>query len=67
MPVAKVRRASKDATIEGVDAGDLGVDAGSTVSKMYKPDTGGGAEMLDGSADDQAGKIVELLTQKGIK
>ena len=67
VPVAKVRRASKDATIEEVDAGDLGVDAGSTVSKMYKPDTGGGAEMLDGSAEDQASKIMELLTQKGIK
>lgn len=67
VPVAKVRRASKDANIEEVAAGDLGVDAGSTVSKMYKPDTGAGAEMLDGSAEDQAGKIVELLNQKGIK
>ena len=67
VPVAKVRRASKDSTIEEVAAGDLGVDAGSSVSKMYKPVSGGGAEMLDGSADDQAGKIMELLTQKGIK
>lgn len=67
VPVAKVRRASKDSTIEEVAAGDLGVDAGSSVSKMYKPVSGGGAEMLDGSADDQAGKIMEVLTQKGIK
>ncbi len=67
VPVAKVRRASKDATIEEVSAGDLSVDAGSTVSKMYKPDTGAGAEMIDGSAEDQANKVVELLTQKGIK
>jgi len=27
----------------------------------------GGAEMIDGSAEDQAGKIIEILTQKGIK
>ena len=67
VPVAKVRRASKDSTIEEVAAGDLGVDAGSSVSKMYKPVSGGGAEMLEGSADDQAGKIIEVLTQKGIK
>jgi electron transfer flavoprotein beta subunit len=67
VPVAKVRRASKGATIDEVAAGDIGVDAGSSVAKMYKPDTGAGAEMIDGSADDQAGKIVELLTQKGIK
>jgi electron transfer flavoprotein beta subunit len=67
VPVAKIRRASKDATIEEISAGDIGVDSGSTVSKMYKPDTGAGAEMIDGSAEDQANKIVELLTQKGIK
>ena len=67
VPVAKVRRASKDATIEEVAAGDLGVDAGSSVSKMYKPESGAGAEMLEGSAEDQASKIMELLTQKGIK
>ncbi len=30
-------------------------------------DTGGGAEMLEGSAEDQASKIMELFTQKGIK
>ena len=67
VPVAKVRRAMKGSTIDEVAAGDPGVGAGSTVSKMYKPDTGGGAEMIDGSAEDQASKIMELLTQKGIK
>lgn len=67
VPVAKVRRAMKGSTIDEVAAGDLGVDIGSSVSKMYKPDTGSGADMIDGSAEDQAGKIVEILTQKGIK
>lgn len=67
VPVAKVRRAQKSSTIEEVEAGDLGVDAGSSVSKMYKPDTGAGAEMIEGSAEDQASKIMELLSQKGIK
>ncbi len=67
VPVAKVRRAMRGSTIDEVDAGDLGVSAGSTVSKMYKPDSGGGAEMIDGSAEDQASKIMEILTQKGIK
>ena len=67
VPVAKVRRAMRSSTIDEVAAGDIGVDAGSSVSKMYKPDTGGRAEMIDGSAEDQASKIMELLTQKGIK
>ena len=67
VPVAKVRRAMRGSTIDEVDAGELGVGPGSTVSKMYKPETVGGAEMIDGSAEDQAGKIIEILTQKGIK
>jgi len=67
VPVAKVRRAMKSSSIDEVAGGDIGVDAGSSVSKMYKPDTGGGAEMIDGSAEDQASRIMELLTQKGIK
>ncbi len=67
VPVAKVRRASRDANIEEMAAGDLGVDAGSSVARMYKPETGAGAEMIDGSAEDQAAKVVEILTQKGIK
>ena len=67
VPVAKVRRAMRGSTIDEVDAGDLGVSAGSKVSKMYKPESGGGAEMIDGSAEDQASKILEILTQKGIK
>jgi electron transfer flavoprotein beta subunit len=67
VPVAKVRRAMRSSSIEEVSAGDLGVDAGSSVSKMYKPESGGGAEMIDGSAEDQASKIMEILTQKGIK
>jgi len=67
VPVAKVRRAMKDSTIEEVAAGDIGVSAGSSVTKMFKPVTGSGAEMIGGSAEDQASKIMELLTQKGIK
>lgn len=67
VPVAKVRRAMKSSTIDEVNAGELGVNSGSTVSKMYKPESGGGAEMIGGSAEEQANKIIEILTQKGIK
>ena len=67
VPVAKVRRAMKQATLEEVDGGDSGVNAGSTVSRMFKPEGGGRAEMIDGTADDQASKILEILKSKGIK
>ncbi len=67
VPVAKVRRAMRSSSIDEVDAGDIGVSAGSSITKMYKPETGEGAEMIEGSAEDQASKIIEILTQKGIK
>ncbi len=67
VPVAKVRRASRDANIEEIAAGDVSVSAGSAVAKMYKPETGAGAEMIEGSAEEQAAKVLEILKQKGIK
>jgi len=67
VPVARVRRAMKTATIEEISGGDANVEIGSSVSRMFKPQSGGGAEMLEGSADDQANKLIEILNQKGIK
>jgi electron transfer flavoprotein beta subunit len=67
VPVAKVRRAMKQATLEEVDGGDTSASTGSSVNRMFKPESGGGAEMIAGSADDQASKVLEILKAKGIK
>ncbi len=66
VPVAKVRQIMKTATIEEVAAGNSGAKAGSSVNRFFKPEGGGGAEMFEGSADEQAGKIIQLLKDKGI-
>jgi len=66
VPVARVRMAMKSASIDEVAAGET-ASAGSSVNKFFKPESGGGAEMIEGSAEDQAAKIVEILTQKGVK
>ncbi|MDH5608396.1 MAG: hypothetical protein OEY56_02870 [Cyclobacteriaceae bacterium] len=67
VPVAKVRQIMRSASIEEVAAGDVGVSSGSDITKYFTPVSGGGAEMIGGSAEDQAAKIVELLKSKGIK
>jgi len=67
VPVARVRMAMKSAELEEVSAGGDGGNGGSSVSKFFKPESGGGAQMIEGSAADQAAKIVEILNQKGIK
>ncbi len=67
VPVARVRRAMKSSTLEEISGGDAGVDVGSSVSRMFKPESGGGAEMIEGSAEDQASRLIEILNEKGIK
>jgi len=64
VPVAKVRRAMRSTDLEEASAGDVGVSAGSTVSRMFKPEGGGSAEMISGSADDVASKLAEIIKSK---
>lgn len=64
-PVSKVRQIAKTAKIEEV-AGEAAPDAGSTVRRMFKPETAGHAEMWDGSPEEVAEKIAGLIAQKGL-
>ena len=66
IPVAKIRKASRGVTIEEI-SGSTDGNAGSEISRMFKPDSGGGAEMLGDNAEEAASKIIEILKQKGIK
>ena len=66
VPVAKVRQVMKSATLDEVAASGADASAGSTVSRFFKPQTGAGAEMIEGSAEDQAAKIIQLIKEKGI-
>lgn len=66
VPVAKVRRAMKSTDIEEISGDAAGAGAGFEVTKMFKPETGQGAEMLSGSADDVAARIVEIIKSKGV-
>ncbi|MBI4327256.1 MAG: hypothetical protein HY674_18625 [Chloroflexi bacterium] len=66
VPIAKVRSVMKSACIETEDvptpeaAGRLGVD------KMYKPEVAGRAEMWEGTADQVADRIVEVLAKRSL-
>lgn len=66
-PVSRVRQIMKEAQLDEVevDAGDLAsAGAGSTVRRMFLPEKGEGARMLEGSADEVASRIVEILKDK---
>ncbi len=66
-PVSRVRQVMRQAEIEEVEAGDTQVEVGSSVKRMFKPEKGAGAQMLEGSPEEIAEQVVKILQEKGIK
>lgn len=64
VPVAKVRQAMRSTEMEEVAAAAGGASAGSSVKRMFKPVSGGHAEMIQGSVEDIAGKLAEIIKNK---
>ena len=64
--VASVEIPTLGASDLGIDAGSVG-DAGAKVKRVdyFVPEMGEGAEMLEGSTEEIASKIIELLKSKG--
>jgi electron transfer flavoprotein beta subunit len=66
VPVAKIRKASRDVEIEEIQGVADGT-SGSQVNRMFKPESGQGAEMLGDDADAAASRVIQILTEKGLK
>jgi len=64
--VSKVRQAMKTSEIEEVEAGDFNLEGGPTVTRLYQPEVGEGAAMLEGSLDDIADQLVGILKELGV-
>jgi electron transfer flavoprotein beta subunit len=66
-PVTRVRQMMQKMKIEEVKAKEEGAAVGSSVVRMFKPEKGARAEMIEGSADEIASRIVTVLRERGIK
>ena len=66
-PVSRVRQAMRSTELEEMPAGDVSVAVGTTVQRMFKPETGEGAQMIEGSAEDVANQILNILSERGLK
>ena len=66
VPVAKVRAAMKSGEIEEVGAEAPAGVAPLEVVQMTKPEAAGQAEMLEGSPEELAAKVGELLGERGV-
>lgn len=65
VPVSKVRQVMRSSKIEEVAAPAVTVSAGSTVRRMFKPESGSRATMIEGTAEEQADRLIALLRERG--
>jgi electron transfer flavoprotein beta subunit len=66
VPVSKVRQMMKTAKIEAVAAPVVGGAAGSRVTRMFKPESGRRAAMLDGGPEEQVNRLLAILKERGL-
>jgi electron transfer flavoprotein beta subunit len=66
VPVAKVRAAMKSGTIESVSASVGAETPPVEVLSMTKPEVASRAEMIDGSVEEVAGKLCDILAERGL-
>ncbi|MHA2611541.1 MAG: electron transfer flavoprotein subunit beta/FixA family protein [bacterium JZ-2024 1] len=66
VPVAKVRAIMKTAQIESVEVPGGEISPRVEVAQMYKPEVSGRAEMLEGTPEEVASRIVGILAERGL-
>jgi electron transfer flavoprotein beta subunit len=63
-PVAKVRQAMKEVSIEEVEAPSVET-AGATVRRVSKPEAASHAEMISGSTEEVVDRVLAILRERG--
>jgi electron transfer flavoprotein beta subunit len=66
VPVAKVRAVMKSARIEAVAAPGAPQAPAVDIVEMKKPEAAGRAKMIEGSPEDVAAKICDILAERGL-
>jgi electron transfer flavoprotein beta subunit len=64
--ISKVRQAMKTAAIEEQEIGALDLSGGVEVSRMYQPESGERAQMIEGDEEEVAARLVEIFKEKGL-
>ena len=64
--VSKVRQAMKEAHLDERDVSDLDLGGGPSVGRMYQPEAASQAEMISGSPDEVADKLVGIFKELGV-
>lgn len=64
--VSRIREAQQSGAVEETDASTSSGASGITITAMRLPETGEGADMIEGDEEAAADKIVELLAAAGV-
>lgn len=65
-PVSKVRQAMKTLKLEEIAAPGVEAGAGCIVRRLAKPESGGGAQILEGSPEEVADQLLAILVERGL-
>ena len=65
VPISRIRSAMQAGGIEEQPAADVTASTGLTVRRMFAPQSSSHAEMLTGGADAVAGRIIEIIRERG--
>lgn len=64
--VSKVRQAMKTVSIDEQPSSELDPSGGPEITKMFQPEVGERAEMIEGDVDEIAAKLVDLFKDLGV-
>ncbi len=65
--VSKVRQAMKTTEIEEIEVGEFDLEGGPVVERMYQPEVGEGATIIDGSLEDIADNLIDIFKEIGVR
>ncbi len=65
VPISRIRSAMQAGGIEQQPAAEAAASTGLTVRRMFAPQSSSHAEMLSGDADAVAGRIIEIMRERG--
>lgn len=66
VPISKIRQAMKSVTIEEQEATELDPSGGPAVGRMFQPEVGERATMIEGDEEEVAARLVEIFKEAGI-
>jgi electron transfer flavoprotein beta subunit len=66
VPISKIRQAMKSATIEEQTVAEFDFSGGPSVSRMFKPEVGERATMIEGDAEEIAARLIKIFKQAGV-